>query len=87
MNRMLTRLLLAVALLCSAPAIAQDSAAAASPAPSSGLPAGMGVPRTMRSYTHVFVAFSVAWVLLFGYTVSIDRRFRKLEEQVDSLGR
>lgn len=44
-------------------------------------------PRTLRAYTHVFVAFAVAWVLLFGYVVFLARRFRRVEEQVEALAR
>jgi CcmD family protein len=44
-------------------------------------------PRTLRAYTHVFVAFAVAWVLLFGYVVFLSRKFRRVEEQVDALAR
>ena len=44
-------------------------------------------PRTLRAYTHVFVAFAVAWVLLFGYVVFIARKFRRVEEQVEALAR
>ncbi|HYR07603.1 MAG TPA: CcmD family protein [Longimicrobium sp.] len=44
-------------------------------------------PRTLRAYTHVFVAFAVAWVLLFGYVVFIARKFRRVEEQVNALAR
>ena len=74
------RLLAVVAaalLSISAPAAAQDA--------SSGLPTVSAQPRTLRAYTHVFVAFGVAWVLLFGYTVSIARRFGKLEEELNRL--
>lgn len=44
-------------------------------------------PRTLRAYAHVFAAFAVAWVLLFGYVVFIGRKFRRVEEQVDALAR
>jgi CcmD family protein len=44
-------------------------------------------PRTLRAYAHVFVAFAVAWVLLFGYVVFLSRKFRRVEEQVDALAR
>jgi CcmD family protein len=44
-------------------------------------------PRTMRSYTHVFASFAIAWVLLFGYLVFIARKFRRVEEQVNALAR
>ena len=44
-------------------------------------------PRTLRAYAHVFVAFAVAWVLLFGYVVFLSRKFRRVEEQVEALSR
>ena len=44
-------------------------------------------PRTLRAYAHVFAAFAVAWVLLFGYVVFLARRFRRVEEQVEALAR
>lgn len=50
-----------------------------------GLPPAATPPATLRSYTHVFVAFAVAWVLLFGYTVTVSRRFGKLEEELKRL--
>ena len=83
------------------PAHAQDSAAvapqAAAPAPtsaattasspaSSGLPTEPAPPRTLRAYKHVWIAFTLAWVLLFGYVVSVGRRFSKVEREVESLG-
>lgn len=42
-------------------------------------------PRTLRAYWHVFVAFAVAWALIFGYTLSLGRRFRRLEDQLTGL--
>ncbi|HEU0013276.1 MAG TPA: CcmD family protein [Longimicrobium sp.] len=51
------------------------------PAAASGLQRATP-PRTLRAYWHVFIAFAVAWVLLFGYVVTLARRFRRLEEQV-----
>jgi CcmD family protein len=42
-------------------------------------------PRTLRAYWHVFVAFAVAWALVFGYTLSLGRRFRRLEDQLTGL--
>jgi CcmD family protein len=60
-------------------------AQAAAPA-SSGLPR-YTPPRTLRAYAHVFIAFAVAWVLLFGYVVFLARKFRHVEQQVDALAR
>jgi CcmD family protein len=90
---------LAAALLALSPAprlAAQDAppAAASVQAPAapaeqslrrSALPEPSAPPRTMRAYWHVFAAFTIAWLLLFGYVVSIGRRFRALEREVDSL--
>lgn len=80
-----------------APSLAQAPAAPApeSAAPSaagaaqsgSGLPGRSAPPRTLRAYAHVFAAFAIAWVLLFGYVVFIARKFRRVEEQVDALAR
>jgi len=70
----------AALLAISAPAGAQDAGSA-----SSGLPTVASQPRTLRAYTHVFAAFGIAWVLLFGYTVSVGRRFGRLEEELNRL--
>jgi len=84
-----------------APLHAQAPAAGATDAPSS-IPAASDAsapvagstglprytpPRTMRAYAHVFIAFAVAWVLLFGYVLFLARRFRRVEEQVEALAR
>ncbi len=75
-------------LIAQAPASTSTEAAASAAAQSgsAGLPR-YAPPRTLRAYTHVFVAFAVAWVLLFGYVVFIARKFRRVEEQVDALAR
>ncbi len=67
--RILTLLL--VALLLSAVVAAQ--------APEQAAP-----PRTLRAYWHVFAAFTFAWLMIAGYAVSLARRFRRLEEKLDS---
>ena len=42
-------------------------------------------PRTLRAYWHVFIAYALAWLFLFGYAISLGRRFRNLERDVDQL--
>src|SRR3954454_499200 len=42
-------------------------------------------PRTLRAYWHVFIAYALAWLFLFGYALSLGRRFRKLERDIDQL--
>ena len=51
-----------------------------------GLPARPAPPRTLRDHWHVFVAFALAWVLLFGYVVSLGRRFARVERDLQRLG-
>jgi CcmD family protein len=55
---------------------------AASPLPAAQAPAP---PRTLRAYWHVFIAFGLAWLFLFGYALSLGRRFRNLEREVEAL--
>lgn len=50
-----------------------------------GLPARSAQARTMRAYWHVFIAFALTWILLFGYALTIGRRFGKLELEVRRL--
>ncbi len=42
-------------------------------------------PRTLRAYWHVFIAFAVTWVLLFGYALSLGRRWARLEREIHTL--
>ncbi len=44
-------------------------------------------PRTLRAYWHVFIAFALTWVLLFGYAISVGRRLGGLEREVARLQR
>ena len=53
--------------------------------PSTGLTAMPNQPRTLRHYWHVFTAFAIVWLLLFGYTLSVARRFARLEDEVKGL--
>jgi CcmD family protein len=41
-------------------------------------------PRQMRHFWHVFAAYGIAWLLVFGWAVSIARRLARVEE---TLGR
>lgn len=38
--------------------------------------------RQMRHFWHVFVAYAVAWALLFGWAVSIARRISRVEDRL-----
>lgn len=50
------------------------------------LPQAPAPPRTMRAYWHLFAAFTFGWLAIFGYTISLSRRFKRLEQQLDALG-
>jgi CcmD family protein len=60
------------------------TAAPATQAPEAG--AFQGPPRTLRAYWHLFAAFTIVWLLVFGYLVTLARRFRRMEEQLQALG-
>ena len=79
-------LVLASGLPMGAPAQAPPFPPVEQVAPQSGLPARQAPPRTLRAYWHVFVAFAVAWILLFGYALSLGRRFARLERDIQALG-
>jgi CcmD family protein len=66
---------------------APASAPAATPASSAASLPRYTPPRTLRAYTHVFVAFAIVWALLFGYMVFLARKFKRVEEQVAALAR
>ncbi len=35
-----------------------------------------------RPYWHVFIAYTIAWALVFGWLISIARRLRRVEERL-----
>jgi len=51
-----------------------------------GLPQRAAPPRTLRDYAFVFTAFAIAWLLLFGYVVSIGRRWSRVERELAARG-
>ena len=53
----------------------------------SGLPQRTAQARTLRAHWHVYVAFAVTWLLLFGYALSLGRRFGRLDEELERLRR
>jgi CcmD family protein len=70
-----------------APSGSDPGAAAPAADGFSGVPAAAATeraapPRTLRAYWHVFIAFALTWVLLFGYALSLGRRWARLEREV-----
>jgi CcmD family protein len=66
----------------SAPAASAGAGAEALPLAQAGQP-----PRTLRAYWHIFIAFAVTWLLLFGYAISLGRRWARLEADIARLRR
>jgi CcmD family protein len=64
---------------------ASDGALSA-PTEANGLPLRETPPRTLRAYWHVFAVFAIAWILLFGYALSLGRRFARVERELRRLG-
>lgn len=62
-----TVLSLVVTLVVAMPAVAQGPAAA---------------NPEMRHFWHVFIAYAIAWVLVFVWVVSIVKRLKKVEEKL-----
>lgn len=36
-----------------------------------------------RGYTHMFIAYALAWLLVFGWLFSITRRLSRVERELD----
>jgi len=71
--------------------VSSEAAAPTAPAAADAPAAGVQGPafaeraqqaRTMEAYWHVFIAFAVTLFLLFGYAISLGRRWAVLEREV-----
>jgi len=60
------------ALAVAVPAAAQEA----------GLPGAGG--QSLRPYAFVFIAYTVLWVLVFGWLFSVARRLARLERRLDA---
>lgn len=65
------------------PAVSAE--ASAPPAQAAPVFAREQAPRTLRAYWHVFAAFGIAWLLLFGYALALGRRFARIERSLDAV--
>ncbi len=43
---------------------------------------GLGRQTLGRPYWHVFIAYAIAWVLVFGWLIAMARRLRRVEERL-----
>ncbi|MGW8268160.1 MAG: CcmD family protein [Longimicrobiales bacterium] len=53
--------------------------------PEAGFSQGMGeasaiASQNLRGYTHMFIAYAIAWALVVGWVVSIARRLDRVEK-------
>ena len=46
-----------------------------------GLPESQGLAsQSLRGYTHMFIAYGIAWAMILGWAISIARRLGRLEK-------
>jgi CcmD family protein len=49
-----------------------------------GLPQGGGLEtQSLRGYTHMFIAYAIAWLLIVGWVVAIARRLGRIEKALN----
>lgn len=75
------RLRTAFSVLISALLLATSSALAVAQQPG-GLPQSSLPTQSLRPYWHVFIAYTIAIVLVLGWVISIGRRLRDVEERL-----
>lgn len=39
--------------------------------------------QNLRAYTHVFIAYTIAWVVILGWALSIGRRLAKIQKVLE----
>lgn len=47
---------------------------------------GMGdaiASQNLRGYTHMFIAYAIAWLLVVGWVISIARRLGRVEKELN----
>ena len=47
-----------------------------------GMPGGGVTGQNLRAYRFVFIAYALAWILVFGWVVSVGRRLAKVERRL-----
>jgi CcmD family protein len=65
-------ILASVAVLVSIPALAHAQGGLADPEAIAS--------QNLRGYTHMFVAYAIAWALVLGWVLSLARRLRRVEQ-------
>jgi CcmD family protein len=54
----------------------------AAPSPVAALQATNLASQSLRPYGFVFIAYAIAWILVFGWVVSVWRRLSKLDARL-----
>jgi hypothetical protein len=75
MSRVLSSLTLLALVLVFAPGFAWGQSGLPDPAAIAG--------QNLRGYTHMFIAYALAWALILGWVISIARRLRRVEEALN----
>jgi len=58
------------------------SAVVALPAAAQALPGTEVGAQNLRPYHFLFIAYAIAWILVFGWVVSVARRLARLEKRL-----
>ena len=53
------------------------------PAAAQSFPGSDVASQSLRAYHFVFAAYTIAWVLVFGWVVAVARRLARLERRLD----
>jgi len=46
------------------------------------MPAGGLAAQSLRAYRFVFIAYAIAWILVFGWVIAVGRRLAKVEQRL-----
>ena len=55
-----------------------------STAASAQIEPGALAQQSLRAYWHVFIAYAIAWALIFGWVVSLARRLGRVARELES---
>ena len=64
---------------------AEEEGAVPAASPGQGLPIRIPPPRTLQDFWPVFAGFAATWLVIAGYTLSFNRRIRRVSAAIGSL--
>jgi CcmD family protein len=75
MNNRTLVILASMAVLMLVPELVQAQGGLADPEAIAG--------QNLRGYTHMFIAYAIAWAMVFGWVISIARRLGRVERALE----